>query len=204
MLSYICWKNIRFKSERKRKERIRVYKKWTEEYINVSHVYRFNEVYKKDWSEYDYAITGSDQVWHNWSGKNCELEYFYLMFMPPKKRISYAPSFGFFEFPKKDCALHKKGLQEIELLSCREQHGQKLIEEINGKTAPLVSDPTFLLDKSEWREIEKKPSYDVPSKFMLVYFLGNQTEEYRSYYKRKAQEFFLHYFQVLWIHPHAL
>ncbi len=66
---------------------------------------------KSRWQEYDYAVTGSDQVWHNWSHTQEELEFYYLEFMPEEKRINYATSFGFSKFSKSDYEYHKKGLQ---------------------------------------------------------------------------------------------
>lgn len=76
---------------------------------------------KSFWKIYDYAVTGSDQVWHNWGHNPEELAYYYLEFMPREKRINYAPSFGFSEFPESDKELHRKGLQGFSKLSCREE-----------------------------------------------------------------------------------
>lgn len=130
------------------------------------------------WKEYDYAITGSDQVWHNWSHNPDDLAYYYLEFMPREKRINYAPSFGFSEFPESDIEFHKKGLQGFDKLSCREEEMQKLIMNLTGQKVQLVLDPTLLLNLNQWRKFASKPEYDLPDKYLLCYFLGNITEEY--------------------------
>ena len=56
--------------------------------------------FQNDWSSYDLAIAGSDQIWHKWREDEKELPYYYLQFMPQDKRVAYAASFGFEEFPE--------------------------------------------------------------------------------------------------------
>lgn len=170
------------------KKREKEYEKFSEKYIHNKINVTFNNVYSMNWEEYDYAITGSDQVWHNWSNTEEELRYFYLMFMPKEKRMSYAPSFGFSEFPEKDYNIHKQGLEEIQLLSCREADGKKLILDLTGREAELIIDPTLLLTAEDWIKIEKKPVYPVEEQYMLIYFLGNETPEYENAYRKIAEE----------------
>lgn len=131
--------------------------------------------------EYDYYVTGSDQVWHNWNLGKKELEYFYLEFTTPEKRISYAPSFGFSQFPITDIDAHKCGIEGINKLSCREQDGCNLIRTLTGKEAERVIDPTFLLSAGEWRKIENKPAWISDKQIVVCYFLGEITEEYKRY-----------------------
>ncbi len=132
------------------------------------------------WSRYDYALTGSDQVWSLWKHTQMQSEYYYLSFMPREKRVCYAPSFGFKEFPESDYEFHKKGLAGFERLSCREQEMIPMIKRISGKDARLVLDPTLLFTGTQWRAYEKKPDYDVPEKYIFSYFLGEMTPEYMS------------------------
>ena len=167
-------------------KRSKAFEEFSEKYIHNRIKVTFDSVYSKDWSEYKYAITGSDQVWHNWSNTKKELEYFYLMFMPKEKRISYAPSFGFTEFPQADISTHKKGLEEMRCLSCREENGKNLIFNLTKKKAELLIDPVFLLKRKEWEKIEKRPDYVLTEPYMVVYFLGNETEEYVNAYNKIA------------------
>lgn len=169
-------------------KREKKYETFSDKYIHDKINVTFNNVYSMDWTEYDYAITGSDQVWHNWSNTEEELRYFYLMFMPKEKRISYAPSFGFSEFPQNDSNIHKQGLEEMQLLSCREEDGKKLILDLTGREAELIIDPTLLLTAKDWIKIEKKPVYPVEGQYMLIYFLGNETTEYVNVYSKIAKE----------------
>lgn len=157
----------------KRKKR---FEKFTEKYIKKG---KKINVYKKIRFEdkFAYYVTGSDQVWHNWHNFEQELEYFYLQFVPREKRISFAPSIGLNKFPDEDTEIHRRGLNGMKALSCREKAGCELIQELTGREAELLSDPTMLLDKSEWIKIEKKPEYEVSDKYILLYFLG-RTESY--------------------------
>ena len=133
-----------------------------------------------EWTEYDCAVTGSDQVWHLWRHTSDEAKYYYLSFMPQEKRVCYAPSFGFTAFSEEDIEFHKNGLAGFERLSCREEEMIPMIKNISGKDAELVLDPTLLLDASHWRKIETKPDYDVPEKYVLCYFLGEKIPEYMA------------------------
>ena len=130
------------------------------------------------WEEYDYAITGSDQVWHNWNRTPKELAFYYLEFMPENKRINYAQSFGFSEFSEADKELHRKGLQGFRKISCREEGMHKLIMNLTGQESQLVLDPTLLLRPEQWKNFASRPEYDLPEKYILCYFLGSITEEY--------------------------
>lgn len=165
----------RYKLFQIRAKRLKKYKDFNEKYIDNMFRIDYTNAIKNGVGDYNYAITGSDQVWHGWSLNSDEIRYFYLEFMPKDKRISYAPSFGFSKFPEKYINIHKEGLQGIAHLSCREKNGIKLIEELTGRKADFVLDPTLLLNKNEWLVIEKKPEWINDNKpYVLNYFLGNK------------------------------
>ncbi len=148
---------------------------------------RFKVSFKNMTNEYDVAVTGSDQVWHKWSDDKNELDYFYLKFISKERRISYGASFGFEKFPQEDIEKHREGLKDIMYLSCREESGNRLINEIVGRDAVVVLDPTLLLSRQEWKKIEKKPRA-VSDKYLLIYFLGEKTSEYMSVIKKIAED----------------
>lgn len=138
---------------------------------------------------YSYAITGSDQVWHHWFSKEKnELPYFYLSFISEEKRISYAASFGFSKFPENDIENHKIGLKNIEKLSVRELEMVDMIGSLIGRKVEVVVDPTLLLSKESWRNIETKPNHIYQKKFVVVYFVGNKPDEYVSAIKELTGE----------------
>lgn len=137
-----------------------------------------------NFTQYDAAVTGSDQVWHNWKRLQDELSYYYLDFIAKEKRIAYAPSFGFPKFPQDDIEKHRKGLNGMKALSCREQEGCDLIYKLTGRTAQKVVDPTLLLTAGEWELIEKKPKFSLPEKYLLQFMLGSVSQEFRREIER--------------------
>ncbi len=152
---------------------------------NLTHIKETSnqKAFHTDWSYYDLAIAGSDQIWHKWSKDDQnELPYYYLQFMPPEKRFAYAASFGFEEFPEQDLEQHRIGLQGMKEISCREELGCKLIEDLTGRTVPRVLDPTLLLSADEWRNFAKKSNgiAKKQGKYAFAFFLGSTSEEYKD------------------------
>ena len=105
---------------------------------------------------YDRIIVGSDQVWNPAvTGNDMN---FYLEFCEDnRKKASYAPSFGVDHIAPEDRNKIAGLLSQITYLSAREERGKELIFELTGRDVPVVLDPTFLLDREEWRTM-KKPS----------------------------------------------
>ena len=65
-------------------------------------------------------------------------------------------------------------MNNIEYLSCREESGKDLIKKIAVREARVVLDPTLLLSREDWIEIEKESTLYNEREFILVYFLGNK------------------------------
>lgn len=107
--------------------------------------------------DYDIYIAGSDQIW-NPDFFQYDLSYF-LDFVPRgKKKISYASSFAKKQFDtplREECG---KLLSDFDYISVREQSGICIVEEVSGKKAEKVLDPTLLLSKNEWSDITKNAS----------------------------------------------
>ncbi|MGN0363532.1 MAG: polysaccharide pyruvyl transferase family protein [Bilifractor sp.] len=141
-----------------------------------------------DFSKYELGIVGSDQVWHHWNDDDGELPYFYLEFLPVEKRTAYAASFGFDDFRRDDILQHKKGLQGMHYISCREARGCELVRELTGKDVPHVLDPTLIFDALKWKLLEKDANSFAKSQqdYVFIYFLGNITEEYHAEIVKKA------------------
>lgn len=174
--------------------RWKIIHQFSEEYIH--HIIDASKgIDKIELSNYDLAIVGSDQVWHNWKAGDpdfvMDLSYYYLSFLPPEKRAAYGASFGFDKFLERDLQAHMNGLQGMHYISCREQSGCDLVQSVTGKDVPHVLDPTLLLDASDWRKLESKAnaySKNVTGKYAFVFFLGNETEEYKQSVERECQK----------------
>ena len=140
-----------------------------------------------DSNHYMLAIVGSDQVWHHWYNNPYELSFFYLQFMPPEKRVSYAASFGFDEFPVADKDQHILGLSGMRAISCREETGCQLVKNATGKPGTLVLDPTLCVGKRFWESVEERVTFVSSRPFMLVFMLG-RSENYRTQIEAYAVE----------------
>ena len=134
--------------------------------------------------EYDVYIVGSDQTWNPNVGGNPEA--FYLSFASPdKRRVSYGPSISAESLTKKQSKRMSRLLENVELLSCREEQGARLLRKITGREVVVVLDPVFLLSQDEWKNYGSRTQY--PSKYILQYFLGNNIQ-HRKYVQVLAQE----------------
>lgn len=112
-------------------------------------------------NEYDYIITGSDQVWNTVCG-NFDKAYYLTFVDDINKKVAYAASFGFKEMPDGYEEEYKNRLENFSKISVREKSGCKILEKIGKKDAVVCLDPTLLLNKSDWEKYvvknkEKKP-----------------------------------------------
>ena len=152
---------------------------FSQQYLNVCGPYSYRSILGGSLRFYDAFVCGSDQVWHRWTRKPRELDYFFLRFTEQRKRICYAPSFGFDDVPEKDREIYCQGLMGFDRLSCREQSGCALIRALTGREAELLCDPTMLLTTKQWDQIILKPEFPVPKKYVMTYFLGPRSEQTR-------------------------
>ena len=122
---------------------------------------------------YSDVIVGSDQLW---LPVNVVSDYYTLNWVPEGvNKISYATSFGISTIPEKYRNLYKEFLTRIDNISVRERNAVKLVKEIANKKAKLVCDPTLLLTKEEWMDIQQKEPI-LNEKYIFCYFLGNNIE----------------------------
>ena len=134
--------------------------------------------------KYSSVIVGSDQLW---LPVNVVADYYTLNFVPEGvKRISYATSFGVSEIPEKYKEKYVEFLNKVDYLSTREKKGVELIKNITGRDAELVCDPTLLLDKNQWMEIQDKERI-IKDKYIFCYFLGKNIE-HRKFVERLKEK----------------
>lgn len=137
--------------------------------------------------QYDYLITGSDQVWNPYA--RARKEDTFLTFMPPERRIAYAASFGISEIPQEWKAKYAKWLSEMHAISVREERGAEIVKELTGRDVPVLVDPTLLLTPEEWNRVAQKPRWlDVEKKYILLYFLSEMPKAARETVQRLAAE----------------
>lgn len=127
------------------------FEKFSDKYLKLTDELRGKSELKEQCRDYDFVITGSDQVW-NYTITNTDMTYL-LNFVEPMKRLSYAASFGVSEIPNDLKEIYRKLLSKFKYITVREKQGQRIIKELCNIDVPVVLDPTLLLNKNEWERI---------------------------------------------------
>lgn len=149
---------------------VRKCRQFVSKYIKVDYaINNLDDVSKR----YDCFICGSDQIWNpgpSWYSK-LNTSFYYAGFTD-KKKIAYAPSLGVKDYPENRKDEFVYYLSSFAALSCREEEGCKIINELTGEKVKKVVDPTLLLDEKRWRNLigEKKRK----GGYVLCYFLTPQ------------------------------
>jgi hypothetical protein len=152
--------------------------------INFSREY-LSEVYYNDdkkslkelSSNYDFFITGSDQVWNPSCLANRNISLYFLTFANKDKRIAYAPSFGASNVPSEYNKNYKKWLSGIKNISVRERAGARIIKNLIGINPPVLVDPTLMLSKKDWLSVSKVSVFKPRDSYILTYFVQGTSKE---------------------------
>lgn len=163
-----------------------------ENFAKFNHYLNFSK--KKNafshFSDYDYVVVGSDQVWNPNFGRLREVDL--LTNVKPSKRIAYAGSFGISTLPTKYKHKAMREFTKFKAISVRENQGKKIIQELTDrKDIEVVLDPTMLLTANEWNAISKEPEQIKllhGKKYILSYFLGNLSLQRKNEIERIAKE----------------
>ncbi|MGD6735123.1 polysaccharide pyruvyl transferase family protein [Photobacterium leiognathi subsp. mandapamensis] len=139
------------------------FKKFTTDFIKLS-----NSSENISWQEYDYIITGSDQVWNP---SITRLAPYYLNFPDLKsKKISYAASIGKDVLSSDEINYLTESIQFVDNISVREESAVSIVKNIYpNKNVVQVLDPVFLKSKAEWLNVlPKKQRF---SDYILIYIM---------------------------------
>lgn len=148
--------------------------------LNVTDEYSSLDELNKAKLNYDYYISGSDQVWNlraydfDWAN--------YLEFVKKGKRISYAASIGpiNYKFSDEERKRIKQDIEKYSNISVREKSTADKIKEITGLDSSINIDPTLLLTKDEWNTLI--PTDDGKTKlgkYIFFYDLKNKEEDWQ-------------------------
>lgn len=131
-----------------------------------------------EWADgIDFFICGSDQIWNPGYATTSELAF---CAFAPEKTICLSPSFGVSEIPEYRKAEFAKWINNIKSLSVREEAGWEIIKELTGRDSELLLDPTMALPVEQWKKLTRKPGVELPKEYIVCYFLGRITKEYRK------------------------
>ena len=121
--------------------------------LELTKEYNSLEELQKQELDYDYYISGSDQLW-NLRAYDFDWAYF-LGFTTKGKKISYAASFGpkEIQFTKEEKEQIKQYIEEYKQLSVREEGSYNNIYQLTGKKPQINMDPTILLEKKRMGKV---------------------------------------------------
>lgn len=152
---------------------------YDEEYCVSASSFAFPDELKKIQDYYDKYITGSDQIWNPTKKAEVSPVYFLSFVLNNKKKIAYAPSIGCSE--EKDLAPFVKYIEEFHHISCREQRGSQILENLLHEKVPVVIDPTLLIDRQTYFDlIDKKTEKPVRTGPYLFYYSLNGFDKRRE------------------------
>lgn len=118
---------------------------------------------------YDCFLTGSDQVFNH---KLTGMDGTYMLdFVNDKSRChSYAASLGLAALEPEVQAQYKAWLSEFASLTVREQTAAEVLSEVLDREVSVVSDPCFLLERTDWEQVVVEPKMKKP--YVFVYELA--------------------------------
>lgn len=122
-------------------------------------------------ADYDIVVAGSDQIW-NITIADGDDAYF-LPWVKNARKVAYAPSFGaknimdYAANPNR----YAEYLRDFANLSIRERNGLEWLQNLTGRDADLLLDPTLLLKRDDYAEIESH-ELKLPPRYIFYYSPG--------------------------------
>lgn len=147
-----------------------LFKNFLRRHVSISPTIFTEEEAAKRYSNYDYLVTGSDQIWNSDYNEGIDRMYYLSFAKNSTRKIAYAASAGKTEFTQSEWDEQKKLLEDFDGISYREKSLLKIMVDNGIEAGKFVCDPTLLLNKDDWKIIEKKVN-GCPNNYLLIYFL---------------------------------
>lgn len=154
------------------KQKIKKFNYFCRNYLNMSKEYLTKAELIEDSDNYDFFVTGSDQVF-NYNCSKFDKAYFLDFVKEPYKKNAYAASFGFDKIPPNYIDEYRKLLEGFGALSVREKQGADIIKDLIGRDAVVTLDPTLLLQKSDWDKVAQ--DYKGLKDYIFIYDFANSS-----------------------------
>lgn len=137
--------------------------KFIDERIDIKYFNNYESL-RDNIEEYDYYLSGSDQVFNPIS---CFPTFFLDFAKEREKRITYAVSMGTTNIPQKNEDRFSKYLNNFDYISVREKDNCEIIKKYSNANTTVNIDPTFLLSVEQWRQLECP--YTIKEPYILIY-----------------------------------
>ena len=147
-------------------------------YIRIRYLLKTEEqIPVNSLSEYDYFVTGSDQVWNPCTkvvARNSA--FFFLRFAEDARKVCISPSIGVDAIPEEYAERMRQWLSGFRHLSCREKQGAREISRITGRECEWLIDPTLYLTGERWRKLFSWKASDRDPYVFLAFLDGISKE----------------------------
>ncbi len=138
--------------------------------MNVTEPYTTLKELQKANLDFDVLICGSDQIWNRKHTNGLKPAFFLEFGKPEAKRISYAASIGAENIIPEDEMVFQRYLKNLDEISVREKRAIELIQHLTPKKIEEVVDPTQLLEKEDYEQIQINP--EINKDYILVHSIG--------------------------------
>lgn len=126
---------------------------------------------KKYPPEFDFYISGSDQLWN--ADYDCGNDgAYYLSFVKKGYKISYSTSMGKKNISDKELEKICSRVNDYSMISVREKSNSESLAEMLNRQVYWVCDPVFLLSRETYEEM----TIDLPYKNYVVVYLSAESE----------------------------
>ncbi len=138
-----------------------------ENYHKTTRMYKDYDELKQNPPTDGMYLSGSDQVFNPLN----DMPHFFLKFGAPEiKRISYAASVGINDIPQSHKDSFRESLAGFDAISIREEYSKELVKKYYNGDVNVHVDPSYLIQKSEWKKIANNNSTKKLKKpYILVY-----------------------------------
>lgn len=148
------------------------------QYVQMTRPYYTEKELEKNPPQCDICVAGSDQIWNPLFIHHDKS--FFLAWAPDScRKISYASSVAIKEIPNEFIEDFKSALSSFSCISVREN--SSFLQDLLHREVKTVLDPTFLLDKNEWKQyFNPKPL--INGDYILCYILNYSYNPYPYIY----------------------
>lgn len=160
------------------KERAKVFNYFIEHELNLTKKVKNTKKLNTEFNDFDYFITGSDQVWNYEIVGGLSDAYTLNFGNKSITRISYAASIGNRKINDKYKQQFKEKLKNINFISVREEDARQELSKIIGKTIKVVLDPTLLLKREDWNN--KLKDRKIQNEEYILAYVVKPNDEYRK------------------------
>lgn len=163
-------------------------RKFLNSHVKITEPYKWGEIKNLN-NLFDTFVVGSDQVWTKDAMQNMRNMFLLEFADETKRKIAYAPSFGFDDIKLSGSNLNTASilLHKFNAISIREDSGKKILADKFMIDAVQNVDPVFLIDVDEYLQIANESNIQVNEEYILAYIL-DPTEDKELALKKLAEK----------------